>query len=204
MHLLLADDHELVRDTIADFIRVATGHEVSVAGDLPGAIAAVKANGPFDLVLLDYQMPGMFGLRGLTEMVALQQPRPVAIISGSMPYALVEHVFQSGGHGYLPKTMATHSMIAAIGMILAGEKYAPSEMILNAGQPPSTAALPNLTQREAVVLRHVCRGMTNLEIARELGLHETTVKVHVKSICSKIDARNRTQATMIAKEAGFC
>lgn len=204
MKILLADDHELVRDTIAGFIRSRTGHEVTGASDLPEALAAVKAHGPYDLVLLDYQMPGMFGLRGLTQMVAQQAGRPVAILSGSMPFALIEHVFQSGGHGFLPKTMATQSMLAAIDMLLAGEKYAPSQVIMNAGQAQGATVLPNLTQREIVVLRHVCQGMTNQEIARELGVHETTIKVHVKSICGKIDARNRTQATMIAKEAGFC
>ncbi|MBC7675493.1 MAG: response regulator transcription factor [Rhodoferax sp.] len=203
MNILLADDQELVRESIAGFIRQMTGYRVRAVPDLPSALDAVSVNGRFDLVLLDYQMPGMSGLRGLSDMVAKQGDKPVAIISGNMPPTMVELVFKSGASGYLPKTMAANSLIEALRMILAGEKYAPSQLIMSAQSRQLSAALPTLSQRETVVLRHVCRGMTNIEIATALGVHETTVKVHVKSICVKVDARNRTQATMIAKDAGF-
>ncbi len=203
MQILLADDHELVRDSIAAFIRSALACPVAVVADLPEAVTAARRGEGYDLVILDYQMPGMSGLRGLREMVSLQGVRPVALLSGSMPPALVEQAFHAGAHGYLPKSMAAGSLIAALRMILAGEKYAPPHLILQGGAAGASGALPSLTFRETAVLRHVCRGMTNHEIATALGLHEATVKVHVRSICTKIDARNRTQATIIAREAGF-
>lgn len=203
MHILLADDQELVRDAIAGFIRRATGFLVEAVHDLPTALAAVDVNGPFHLVLLDYQMPGMSGLTGLCNMISRQQGKPVAIISGNMPSAMVEQIFAFGGAGYLPKSMTTNAMIQALLLILAGEKYAPPDIILQVPSSAPSAALPMLSQRETVVLRHICQGSTNGEIARALGVHETTVKVHVKSICTKVDARNRTQATIIARDAGF-
>jgi two-component system nitrate/nitrite response regulator NarL len=61
-----------------------------------------------------------------------------------------------------------------------------------------------LTPREMDVLRRLCRGLPNKEIARELDLQEVTVKLHVKTLCRKINAANRTQAAMIAKDAGLC
>ena len=203
MHILLADDHELVRDSIAGFIRRMTGFLVDAVRDLPSALEAVAVNGAFDLVLLDYQMPGMSGLTGLSEMVARQQGKPVAIISGNMPTSFVEEAFQSGAAGYLPKTMTTNAMIQSLRLILAGEKYAPPNFIMHPQRTPPSPALPTLSQRETVVLRQVCLGLTNIEIAKTLGLHETTVKVHVKSICTKVDARNRTQATVIARDDVF-
>lgn len=203
MHLLLADDQELVREAIAGFIRIMTGYRVAAVQDLPAALAAVRADGPFDLVLLDFQMPGMAGLRGLSDMVALQHGKPVAIISGCMSPSLVDEAFRSGASGYFPKTMTASAMIQALRLILAGDKYAPPEIIMQTRSTAPSAALPMLSQRETVVLRHVCRGLTNQEIALALGVHETTVKVHLKSICTKVDAKNRTQATLIAKNAGF-
>ena len=203
MRILLADDHKLVRDAIAGFIRTMTGFLADVVHDLPAALNMVRTKGVFDLVLLDYQMPGMGGLQGLTDMLTHQQGRPVALISGNMPPTAIEEAFQSGASGYLPKTMGAQSLILALRLILAGEKYAPPDIILAAGAGQPCTALPTLTQRETVVLRHVCEGMTNVQVAAMLGLHETTIKVHVKSICTKLDARNRTQATIIAKDAGF-
>jgi DNA-binding NarL/FixJ family response regulator len=203
MRILLADDQELVRDAIAGFIRKMTGFLVDAVQDLPAALNAVGIHGPFDLVLLDYQMPGMCGLLGLTRMLTQQQGKPVALISGNMPASAVEVAFQSGASGFLPKTMTTNAMIQALRMILAGEKYAPPLLILQAQSHSPSSALPALSQRETVVLRHLCLGLTNLEVAKAIGVHETTVKVHVKSICTKLDARNRTQATFIAREAGF-
>lgn len=128
MHILLVDDHELVRDSIAGFIRRVTGFLVDSVGDLPSALDAVEINGPFDLVLLDYQMPGMSGLDGLPDMVARQQGKLVAILSGSMPASLVEEVFRSGAAGYLPKTMTTNALIQALRLILAGEKICPAQL----------------------------------------------------------------------------
>ncbi len=153
MHILLADDQELVRDAIAGFIRNATGFLVDAVHDLPAALAAVDDNGPSHLVLLDYQMPGMSGLSGLCDMVSRQQGKPVAIISGNMPPAMVEQVFASGASGYLPKSMTTNAMIQALLLILAREKYAPPDIILKMQNTAPSAALPMLSQRETVVLR---------------------------------------------------
>jgi DNA-binding NarL/FixJ family response regulator len=70
--------------------------------------------------------------------------------------------------------------------------------------PDAEALISPLTPRELDVLRRLCRGMANKEIARDLDLQEVTVKLHVKTLYRKIDARNRTHAAMIAKEAGLC
>ena len=70
MKILIADDQELVRETIAAFLRQDPGFTVDIAADLPGALAAVRRDGPYDLVMLDYMMPGMNGLEGLAVMRA--------------------------------------------------------------------------------------------------------------------------------------
>jgi two-component system, NarL family, nitrate/nitrite response regulator NarL len=204
MKILLADDQELVRDTIAAFLGREPDIEVEVAGDLPAAVELVRRDGPFDLVLLDYMMPGMNGLSGLGTVRALTKGKPVAILSGSAPRAVAEQALAEGAAGFLPKTMSTRSLIAAVRFMAAGEIYAPMRMMADRDAEVPTVQGAQLTPREMDVLRRLCRGLPNKEIARELDLQEVTVKLHVKTLCRKINAANRTQAAMIAKDAGLC
>ena len=85
----------------------------------------------------------------------------------------------------------------------AGEVYAPISMMTERDATPTVVAGAQLTSRELEVLKLLCRGLANKEIARELDLQEPTVKLHVKTLYRKIDAKNRTHAAMIAKEAGL-
>ncbi len=204
MKILLADDQELVRDTIAAFLGREPDIEVDVAGDLPAAVELIRRNGPFDLVLLDYMMPGMNGLSGLGTVRALTKGKPVAILSGAAPRAVAEQALAEGAAGFLPKTMSTRSLIAAVRFMAAGEVYAPMRMMSDRDSDVPTVQGAQLTPREMDVLRRLCRGLPNKEIARELDLQEVTVKLHVKTLCRKINAANRTQAAMIAKDAGLC
>lgn len=203
MKILLADDQELVRDTIAAFLRLEPKMEVDVAADFPKALQAARQNGGHDLILLDYMMPGMNGLAGLAAMRAARPGTPVAILSGTAPRSVAEQALAEGAAGFLPKTMSTRTLIAALRFMVAGEIYAPMVMMTEREGPATSLAGAQLTPRETEVLRRLCLGMANKEIARELDLQEVTVKLHVKTLYRKIGARNRTHAAMIAKEAGL-
>jgi two-component system, NarL family, nitrate/nitrite response regulator NarL len=204
MKILLADDQELVREAIAAFLRQEQDFSVDVAADFSTATDAVKRSGPYDVILLDYMMPGMNGLSGLAAMRTLAIGTPVAILSGSAPRSVADQALAGGAAGFLPKTMSTKSLIAATRFMAAGEVYAPIQMLTERDSDQTSIGTAQLTPREADVLRRICRGMANKEIARELDLQEVTVKLHVKTLYRKIDARNRTHAAMIAKEAGIC
>lgn len=203
MRILLADDQELVRETIAAFLRMEPGIEVDVADDFPSALALARRDVSYDLVLLDYMMPGMNGLAGLAAMKSATPRTPVAIISGSASRAVAEQALAEGAAGFLPKTMSTRTLIAALQFMAAGEIYAPRSMMTERESATPSLAGAQLTPRETEVLRYLCRGLANKEIARELDLQEVTVKLHVKTLYRKIEARNRTHAAMIAKEAGL-
>ena len=204
MKILIADDQELVRETIAAFLRQDPGFTVDIAADLPGALAAVRRDGPYDLVMLDYMMPGMNGLEGLAAMRAAVPGTAVAILSGTAPRSVAEQALAEGAAGFLPKTMSTKSLVAAARFMAAGEVYAPVLRAADRVEGSGGSGIAPLTPRELEVLRRLCRGMANKEIARDLDLQEVTVKLHVKTLYRKIDARNRTHAAMIAKEAGLC
>jgi DNA-binding NarL/FixJ family response regulator len=196
MRLLVADDHDLVRETIALFLKAEGVGDVMSVASLDEAIQATAETGAFDLVLLDYNMPGMDGLTGLVRMLRANCNRPVALLSGDASGQIALDALASGAAGFIPKTLDTASMIGAIRSMVAGETFLPTALI----QVTEAKVVGNLTERETEVLRGIYNGKSNKEIARDLDIQEVTVKLHVKTLFRKLDARNRTQAAMIARD----
>lgn len=201
MRLLLADDHDLVRETLAAF-PLAEGFEtVRCVATLPAALEVLAEGTRFDLVLLDYNMPGMNGLEGLARARAAAPGVPVAIISGTTQRDLAEASLQAGAAGFVPKTLASRAMIAAVHLMASGDVFAPISLLMR--EPDMADVLQSLTRRETDVLRGICEGKSNKEIARDLDLQEVTVKLHVKTLSRKLGAKNRTHAAMIARDSGL-
>lgn len=198
MKILIADDHSLVREAISSFLQAEGAFDVTEVDSLEAALQAVRqAPDGFDLVLLDYDMPGMDGLKGLGQMREAVPGRPVAILTGTTSAALARQALDSGACGFLPKTLSARALAAAIHLMQAGGVFVPYDLM------KTTAAAPggNLTQREAEVLSGLRQGKSNKEIARDLDLQEVTIKLHVKTLCRKLGARNRTQAALMAVTA---
>ncbi len=204
MKILIADDHDLVRETLAAFLGREKDFEIDVAGDLDEALKKIHENSRYHLVLLDYTMPGMDGIAGLKRAKEANEPWPVAVMSGTAPKAIAQEALDAGAIGFLPKTMAASSMVNAIRFMSAGETFVPvAFMTAEEPEAETNALAKGLSPRELEVLSGLCRGLANKEIARELDLQEVTIKLHVKTLCRKLDAKNRTHAAMIAKEAGL-
>ena len=199
MRILLADDHDLVRETIGAFLASEGFDAVHGTGSLDDAIADFRSWGPFDLVLLDLNMPGMGGLDGLARMIAVAGDVPVAIISGVAQPDKVKAAIAAGARGFLPKTMSAKSISAAIRFIAAGEIYMPYALM----QQGEVTDGFDLKPREREVLRGLTEGLSNKEIALKLDLQEVTVKLHVKTLSRTLNARNRTHAAMIARDNGL-
>ncbi len=203
MKILFVDDHELVRDTICAFLEREPGLHVTAASNFTEAAKIITRDGPFDLVVLDYDMPGMNGLDSFREARELNFNNPVAIISGSIPRAVAEEALAIGAAGFLPKNMPAKSLVNAVRFMASGEQYAPVRYMTEKEEAPPHPLAAKLSSRELQVLAGLSKGQSNKEIARGLEVQEVTVKLHVKTLCRKLDARNRTQAAMIAKDAGL-
>jgi DNA-binding NarL/FixJ family response regulator len=216
MRVLIADDHTLVRRGMHLLLsKLYPEIEVVEAADADAALAAADATPDFDLVLCDLAMPGMEQLRGLQALHRRLPDVPVVILSAiSNPDDIVRTI-ELGARGYVLKSASDDTFRHALSLVLSGEIYLPSEAFLDrqqrwigsrgasgaefaAGNP-----LSSLTERQRDVLTLMMTGQSNKEIARNLGLLESTVKAHVKIILSKLDAANRTQAAMIATELGW-
>lgn len=203
MRLLLADDHDLVLETLGAFLTAQGDFEVETCGSLDTACDKISNSPKYDLVLLDYSMPGMNGLEGLEKAIKLSFGQPVAIMSGTANKQIAQDAIDAGAVGFLPKTMAAKSMVNAVKFMAMGETYVPLDF-LNAEEEVNEVPLAKkLSERELQVLECLTRGLSNKEIARELDLQEVTIKLHVKTLSRKLEARNRTHAAMIGKEAGI-
>jgi DNA-binding NarL/FixJ family response regulator len=138
----------------------------------------------------------MNGLAGLSRMIEANDGRPVALISGDATPTTANDAISAGAAGFVPKTLGAKSMVSAIKFMAAGEVFVPFGFM----QQAKPDAIAGLSERESQVLRGLCEGKSNKEIARDLDLQEVTIKLHVKTLCRKLEAKNRTQAAMIAKD----
>ena len=193
--LLLVDDHALVRDLVAAHLQ-AQGFAVTTAASLAAAQAVLAAEGAFDLVLLDYALPDSTGLASSAGVIAASGGAPVILFSGLARPETVAEAREAGFAGFIPKSTAARALAEALRQILAGQPWQAE----GEAQPKGNTLLDSLTRREREVLRAIRAGRMNKEIAGELAISEVTVKMHVRAICQKLGARNRTQAALIATE----
>lgn len=197
-NILVADDHDLVRDTIAAYLGQQDDFHVETAPGLPEAKVLLAGRTPFDLAILDYNMPGMDGLAGL-ETVATTYPHiKVVLMSGIATSDVAHKAMAMGAKGFFPKSAPAKSMVNAIRFVLSGEKYFPFGF--SEAAPEKRESFMGLSGREMETLEHLCNGASNKEIARALDVAEVTVKLHVKNILSKLRVSNRTQAALLAKD----
>jgi DNA-binding NarL/FixJ family response regulator len=211
MNIILADDHDLVRETIRFFLeRIDSSMNVIEARTFPEAVDAACDADHLELILLDLRMPGMNGFAGLEAMRRRFPNVPTVIISGFVGRDDVMRAIQHGAAGVIPKTLSSKAMLSALKLVLAGETYIPSMVARDNGdaegnleQPLGDGPIQDLTAREREVLKLLVAGLTNKEIGKKLGIQEVTVKLHLRGIFRKFSVSNRTQALRIAIQNGW-
>ena len=204
MRILIADDHDLLRETLSMFLASEGSIDTALASTLDAALDLIQSEEKFDLIMLDYNMPGMAGLNGLKRAMEASGGSPVALMSGIASRSVAEEALSFGAAGFVPKTLAAKTLVNAVSFMAMGEKYAPIDFMT--ADDPTVAPNPlaqKLSRRELQVLEGLSKGKSNKEIARDLDLQEPTIKLHVKTLYRKIGAANRTQAALIAKEEGL-
>ncbi len=203
LRVLVADDHAMVVEMFEHFLSSLPDIEVETAPDLFVALEKIEAHGPFDLVLVDLNMPGMNGVTGMEKALAANGGKPTGILTSAPSPAVVSQIFQMGGSGVVLKTASLKDLANEIRFMAAGGRYVPVELISHQRLKTQERSQSPLSDREMEVLLLLSEGRSNKDIAANLGLAEATIKMHVKSVSSKLGAGNRTQAVILAKEKGY-
>lgn len=213
MNILLVDDHALFRGGLKFLLQqLDTGLVLDEAGNCTQAIERATAR-RYDLILLDLNMPGLNRLDALGALRDAAPDAPVVVLSGEGDPAVVRAAIERGAMGFIPKSATPEVLIQALRLVLAHGVYLPVE-VLDAAQAwavPSAASAGStsgkapvgLTPRQMDVLRCVIQGKPNKVIARELGVAESTVKVHLSSVLRAFGAHNRTEAVYGAAKMGL-
>ena len=203
--VLIADDHPLLRDALRrTLLLVHPDAQVLEAADYAGTVQQLQAHAP-GLALLDLHMPGMDRVDGLRRL-RLQFPHiPLIVASGEDDPVVIRATLAAGAIAFLPKSEAPEVLQQALRLVLDGGRYTPPQALadLRHGAAPPRPDASGLTPRQLDVLRCLMRGQPNKLIARELGLTEGTVKIHIAAILRVLQARNRTEAVVVARDLGL-
>lgn len=215
MRVVLIDDHALFRMGLRELLERRNLEVVDVAGSGEQGIEVLRQNIP-DVVLLDMRMPGLSGLDILKRLKTEHPSLPVVMLTTSRDERDVIDSLQQGAQGYLLKDMEPDELIDALMRIVArNETVVAPELTavlakaVQGGENPDRGsdmmdAFANLTPREREILCHLADGQSNKLIARNLGISDGTVKLHVKAILRKLKVHSRVEAAVMAVEKNLC
>ena len=209
MRVLLIDDHALFRFGLRELLERRGIQVLDAVGDCEQGIRLVVETQP-DVVLLDMRMARMSGLEVLKALRAAEQKMPIAMLTTSAEERDVVSSLQNGAQGYLLKDMEPEDLITALEEIVRGKTVVANELAgvlakaVKGGGEGQSSGFAELTPREREILCHLAEGQSNKVIARNLGISDGTVKLHVKSILRKLDVHSRVEAAVIAVEHRLC
>ncbi len=218
IRILVVDDHTLFRRGLSALLaRDAQLQVVGDAGDAGQAIRRASELQP-DVVLLDNHLPGVTGVHAIGSLREAAPQARIIMLTVSEDEQDLSAALRGGASGYLLKTIEGDALGDAIRRAMRGESVIAPEMTGklveayrqaadNATTPapelPPPSALAQLSAREQDILRGIARGDSNKEIARTLGIAETTVKIHVQHVLRKLDVSSRVHAAVIATNNGL-
>lgn len=210
MNILIADDHPLYREALANILRNICDtvfiYEVDSFTKLNKFLK--EENVSINLVLLDLYMAGGNWKQVIKSFVDKYPDTPLIVVSSSESMNDASLAMEAGAHGYIPKSLSRDEIINSIRLMMRGEisihpRIERTEYEESGDNTMQQQALDNfnkLTERQKQVLGHIKVGESNKIIARKLSMTEGTVKLHVAAILRQLGVKNRTQAALIANK----
>ena len=199
--VLIADDHPVVREGLAAIFK--TQKDIKVVAEATNgeeALELCNQHSP-DVLLLDLRMPKKDGLQVITELAVRRPSKPRIIVMTTYESEEdIRHALKAGAKGYLVKGAAPQQIRESVRRVAEGESLLPAAIASKLAQ---SMGRPELSKRERQVLDYISNGRSNKEIGQILYISEHTVKAHVKSILTKLDAIGRTEAIAVGIKRGL-
>ena len=193
--VLVADDHAIVRMGLVALL--ATEQDIEIVGEAEDGREAVKKSVTTkpDVVIMDIMMPILDGIAATSEIIKRAPGVKVLILTTSSSSDDYSRALAAGAHGIVVKRAANMELLSAIRKVASEKRVISSEARRLMKEDPPT---PKLTERQLGIIHSMMRGLTNREIAVQFNITPNCVKAHIKRVCNKIGAANRTEAVAIA------
>jgi DNA-binding NarL/FixJ family response regulator len=210
MRILIVEDHPMFREGLRKMLE--TVEEFEVVGEAGSGEEALELalNLKPAIILMDLNLPKMSGIEATQKMVSVLPDIGILVLTMYDDDHSVFAAMRAGARGYLLKEANRNEIVRAIQAVGEGEAiFSPAiarRMMFYfeaKTKQVKTEAFPQLTEREREVLDYIARGKNNLDIAKTLGLNQKTIRNHVSNILNKLQASDRAQAIIMAREAGL-
>lgn len=186
-------------------LNAAAVDEAAALGEVTSAVQRARP----DLVVLELGLPGLDGFDGLRRLRQELNAVPIVVLGRAAGRRTILQAIESGAHGFVPDDATVEAVVEALKLVLSGNVYVPSVVLAEPdaaeraaanddGPVTASAELAGLTPRQRQVLDLLVRGHSNREIAKQLGVAQGTVRIHVAAILRALNVRNRTQAALTA------
>ncbi len=211
MNILIADDHELIREGIRQSLLELDQHAVIFEAEDEDQVQDILQSEPIDVLLLDLVLPDGKSFK-LLESATLEYPEmKIAMLTASEDVNDVRRCMDYGASAFITKTSGKSNIVNALRLVISGGVFISPELIDKFNQSQKDVEInrhdekkiESLTSRQKQVLDLVCEGSSNKEIANILGLSGNTVKIHVTAILRSLEVSNRTQAVLLVSKTGL-
>lgn len=209
MKVLIADDHALFRDGLSlQLEKINPEFIILQASSFSQALKFAENDANIGMIIMDLDMPDMNWQEGLRELKSKVPTAKFVVISASEDVGNIRKSLELGVSGYISKRSEPAILNKALQLILEGGTYLPPSVLQPAGESLMQDCQPvnagkSLTNRQNQVLGLVAQGLSNKQIAYQMGVSEATVKLHINALLRSVGATNRTQAVIMAQKMGI-
>ncbi len=209
--VMVIDDHPLYCDALATTLRHAfPSCHIETASTLCDGLNLLTGDFTPDMVMLDLRLPDVTGISGYLRLRDRLPDTPIVVISALTSADVVHTLMDAGAAGFVPKDISSEVLQEALCEVSMGRRYLPKDHRQSYRPAARAAALHDvswkiaeLTPQQTRIMKLICAGKPNKQIAYELSLAEATVKAHITALLRRLGVQNRTQAAMLVESANL-